>query len=815
MFNLAKPLTGKPAEQAVLVATHQGNAAIAESDSAIAGRMPPTVDETPLKESGKPKLSRLIDHDFPFDESQIEAIQGLVSQKFGCMTGAAGTGKTTCTKKLVDDLQDELTQVDMSTYFKREYKGDDPNDDYEAPEQFVPSICLCAFTGRASQMIKKNFPRDWHGNIMTIHRMLGFMPEFYEDVDEETGDVVNKMRFVPTYNSTFKLPWDVIVIDEAGMVGLDLWNQLLAACKDTTRIYMIGDINQLPPTHGRSVFGFAMTRWPSWELTHIHRQKGVNNSIVDNAWLVLKGQTPKSDDYKNDPDWKFALLELPGDSNTASRYLRAWLEQTKGKIYDPIRDTIITPINAYEQTSGYALGQDPLNRQLALMFNAQSAENPRYIIDAGRERKYFAVGDKVMATRNDHEAGITNGMTGIITGIARNGAYQGDTNRFDTIDKVNEYLNSGIGDEDEGPELSLEDLAGTMNEEPKEKTKESRDRGPASHIVTIRFGEEDHAFELQFSTLAEVASLMTAYVVTCHKMQGGEAPVVIVIVHHSHKRMLFREWLYTAITRASHRCIILYTRQGLATALNKQNIRGVTLAQKVEAFQKLQEKGIVGAAVKVNIPDPESTSKEVMIAPQTMLEKKQVDSSKALAELAAMDDTLPAEQTGIDPGNPELPPYQKAWDHQAKVDSETVNIFVSILTESKITINEAVKKAATPEVVDGGDLDPLSDEGMKNNPFRDVKMATYGSLEYYRQKEENRQKALEKIDSRKNQIVAEQSAKMLALSNYSWRHPIPKPMEQELRESQVLAPAIEPRSAVVAPQPIRSTFKLNLVGLKK
>jgi hypothetical protein len=644
MFNLAKPLTGKPAEQAVLVATHQGNAAIAESDSAIAGRMPPTVDETPLKESGKPKLSRLIDHDFPFDESQIEAIQGLVSQKFGCMTGAAGTGKTTCTKKLVDDLQDELTQVDMTTYWKRGVV-EEHDDEYEVPEDYIPSVVMCSFTGRSTQMTKKNFPRDWHGNIMTIHRMLGFMPEFYEDFDEETQEIKNKMRFVPTYNSENKLPWDIIIIDEAGMLGLDLWHQLWAACRDSTRIIMIGDINQLPPTHGKSIFGFALSEWPSWELTHVHRQQGANNAIVDNA--------------------------------------------------------------------------------------------------------------------------------------------------------------------------SLEDLAGTMNEEPKEKAKESRDRGPASHIVTIRFGDGDHAFELQFSTLAEVASLMTAYVVTCHKMQGGEAPVIIVIVHHSHKRMLFREWLYTAITRASQRCIVLYTRQGLATALNKQNIRGVTLAQKVEAFQKLQEKGIVGAAVKVNIPDPESTSKEVMIAPQTMLEKKQVDSSKALAELAAMDDTLPAEQTGIDPGNPELPPYQKAWDHQAKVDSETVNIFVNILTESKITINEAVKKAATPEVVDGGDLDPLSDEGMKHNPFRDVKMATYGSLEYYRQKEENRQKALEKIDSRKNQIVAEQSAKMLALSNHLFRHPIPKPMEQELRESQVLAPAIELRPVMVVPQPIRSTFKLNLVGLKK
>jgi len=588
--------------------TRAADAELMVQEKAIDTRLPPVVESA----EGKIGLSKLIDDDFPFDESQLEAIFGMKNQKHACMTGAAGTGKTTCLKKLVDELQHSLAMVDMSTYFKKEYVADDPEDaEYEAPEQFVPSICMCSFTGRASQMIKRNFPRDWHGNIMTIHRMLAYMPEYYEDFDDD-GNLVNKMRFIPTYNETFKMPWDIVIIDEAGMLGIDLYNEVLAALKPGARLYMVGDINQLPPTHGKSVFGFAMAKWPSYELTHVHRQVGVNNSIVDNAWRVLKGQTPKSDDFKNDPNWKFAMLELPGDSNTASRYLRKWLETIHGKLYDPIRDTIITPINAFDQTSGYALGQDPLNRELALMFNKNTAENPRYIIDAGRDRKYFAVGDKVMATKNDHEAGITNGMTGIITGIARNEGYQGDKRRFDTIDRVNEYL--GTVDEEEDFNFSLDDLSGMMEDEKEKKQREKQDRGPASHIVTVQFGEGDHKFELSFGTLAEVASLMTAYVVTCHKMQGGESPFVAIICHQAHKRMLNREWLYTAITRASQRCVVLYTKQGLANALNKQNIKGATLAQKVQSFQKLQENGLVGAAVRVRIPEPESLGRDMIPA---------------------------------------------------------------------------------------------------------------------------------------------------------------------------------------------------------
>src|SRR3546814_8866944 len=85
----------------------------------------------------------------------------------------------------------------------------------------IPSICLCSFTGRAAQQVKSNFPTDWHSNIMTIHRMLGFYPEFYDAVDPDSGEMRQTMRFVPSYNKENLLPWDIIVVDEAGMCGLD------------------------------------------------------------------------------------------------------------------------------------------------------------------------------------------------------------------------------------------------------------------------------------------------------------------------------------------------------------------------------------------------------------------------------------------------------------------------------------------------------------------------------------------------------------------------------------------------------------------
>lgn len=586
----------RPSQEAALKT--EVRQAIANNDSIDKQLTEGPIPETSDHIEGSGKLERLIADDFPFDESQLAAVNGMVNQKYACLTGAAGTGKTTVTKKLVDTLIQTIDyeSVNMGKYFDR--PSDEPSES-SAPDNWVPSIALVGFTGRSTQMIKKNFPRSWHDNIMTIHRLLAFYPVYPEVWDEESKSYKKKMKFVPFYNANFLLPWDIIIIDEAGMLGLELWHQLIAAVKPECRIYMVGDINQLPPVHGRSVFGFAMAKWPAWELNHIHRQVGKDNPIVDNAWRILKGQTPVN-------GGRFQMLELKGDAVMSNRMVRALVPKFKERgFYEPNRDSIITPINGEEGSRGWALGQLPLNREFATVFNPKS-QNPRYVIDGGRDKKHFAVGDKVMATRNDYEAGITNGMTGIITSIAPNAGYGGDARRWGLIDEVNKYF--AEEDVEDDVDISLEELEARINAMGKaeKEAKEKAERGPASHIVTVEFGIDEFSFEIPFATLAEVGSLMTAYVTTCHKMQGGESPTIVIICHDAHKQMLNREWLYTAVTRASETCVLLYTQTALRTALNKQNIRGATLKAKVECFNALADpNGIFGASVKVNLPKPE------------------------------------------------------------------------------------------------------------------------------------------------------------------------------------------------------------------
>jgi len=68
----------------------------------------------------------------------------------------------------------------------------------------------------------------------------------------------------------------------------------------------------------------------------------------------------------------------------------------------------------------------------------------------------------------------------------------------------------------------------------------------------------------------QVLNVQLAYALTAHKAQGSEFPCVVVLCHKSHY-FADRNWLYTAVTRASHYCILMGDRWGLRNAVKKNN----------------------------------------------------------------------------------------------------------------------------------------------------------------------------------------------------------------------------------------------------
>ena len=548
------------------------------------------------------------------DESQSLAVKELATQQYGCLIGAAGTGKTTVQKYLLQEL----------------FYGDHGIDVKFLDATQGLNVALVAFTGMAVQVIKSNLP-DWmQPCAKTIHSLLQFAPE--EMISTKTGKPTR--LFVPQRNNIMKLDHDVIIIDEASMLGLDLWKQLLDALKPGCRVYMTGDLNQLPPIIGQPIFAFALSKWHVCELTKVHRQKEAGaNRIVEVAHEVLNGKMPTFDSTKGNPYWRVIGHQVDPDPKKAQQQILAVLNQLRTRrvdievdpamplIYDPYRDRVMTAGNGFDENQSSSLVQQaPLNESLSMLIQPQDAEHPRFIIDAGRNRKRFAINLRVMATKNespDKVGRVTNGMTGIITSIVRNAEYAGDAKMFGIEAEVEAESRYRI------QHLRLDGVAGISNRMTDEVRAKldgysfddaetdslqasedaSEGGGFASHSVEVVF---DNGSVRKYVNKAGVDSLSLAYCSTVAKCQGSQFDTAVIICHHTQKGQLSREWLYTAITRATKRVVILYTDYGLRSSISKQRIHGKNLAEKIERYRQMADEGVkaagLGPRVKINVP---------------------------------------------------------------------------------------------------------------------------------------------------------------------------------------------------------------------
>lgn len=149
--------------------------------------------------------------------------------------------------------------------------------------------------------------------------------------------------------------------------------------------------------------------------------------------------------------------------------------------------------------------------------------NPDPGLSLTRGPTRFALGDKVMQIENDHEREVYNGDVGLVTAV-----------------------------------------------DPKAQTLEVTVDGRALPYVAD-----------------ELDRLVLAYAVTVHKAQGSEYPAVVVPLLRQHGRMLRRNLLYTAITRARRLVVLLAEPDALERAVrNTSDLRRTTLLR-----ARLSERG--------------------------------------------------------------------------------------------------------------------------------------------------------------------------------------------------------------------------------
>jgi exodeoxyribonuclease V alpha subunit len=72
---------------------------------------------------------------------------------------------------------------------------------------------------------------------------------------------------------------------------------------------------------------------------------------------------------------------------------------------------------------------------------------------------------------------------------------------------------------------------------------------------------------------AELDELSLAYAVSIHKYQGSECPCVMIPIHTSHFKLLYRNLLYTGVTRGKKLVILIGTKKALFIAIKNDEVR--------------------------------------------------------------------------------------------------------------------------------------------------------------------------------------------------------------------------------------------------
>ncbi|WP_324277782.1 AAA family ATPase [Blastococcus brunescens] len=181
------------------------------------------------------------------DEAQKKAVAQVLGSGVSLLTGGPGTGKSRTVAAVVKLLRAKGTE-----------------------------IALAAPTGRAAKRLEELTDHP----ATTVHRLLG--------AQGMTGGFAR--------NEEWPLDADVVVVDEASMLDVELTAALLEACPDGTHLLLVGDPAQLPSIGPGHVLGDIIDSGavPVTELTTLYRQ-AEGGAIARLATAVREGELPPVD----------------------------------------------------------------------------------------------------------------------------------------------------------------------------------------------------------------------------------------------------------------------------------------------------------------------------------------------------------------------------------------------------------------------------------------------------------------------------------------------------------------------------------------
>lgn len=408
---------------------------------------------------------------------QRRACEIALAGRFTIITGGPGTGKTYTAARLYA----LLCLLCAGT-----------------PGAAMPRIALAAPTGKAAGRLQQSIVKA----LESLHAVLG------DELPPEAGPdrvpgaqtlhrLLGAHRETRSYarNAARPLDCDVLFIDEASMVDLEMMAALLSALRPEARLVLLGDRDQLASVEAGAVLAElcdAPAGSPlAGRVVALQRSHRFADGIGALAAAINKGDlTATLDAFRQDPRIHLRLGATPtAVVDEAVRGYRSWIEvlrsrppdeSSEGEVY---REWVHALLQAFDRfrvlcaVRDEAWGVAGLNAAIERVLSASGD------IEGGQE---WYAGRPVMVTRNDPLLGLANGDIGLVLPSPGGG--------------LRAWFSEGAA--------------------------------------------------LRSLSVARLPPVETAYALTIHKSQGSEFGHVLVVLGERLHAGLTRELLYTGVTRA-------------------------------------------------------------------------------------------------------------------------------------------------------------------------------------------------------------------------------------------------------------------------
>ena len=323
-------------------------------------------------------------------------------------------------------------------------------------------------------------------------------------------------------------PYSVVLIDEASMINSSLFARLVSKIDKNVILIIVGDDAQLPPIGAGDVLSDVLTLElaPIVKLTKIYRQSE-DKAITVIANDIRIGSVPEY--RKSYEDFEFIDVNIENyyarKNQLSQKELQDLREENSLQIVAEIAHKVVESIEKaryrlnnkqvkeylnYFQVitpmKGGTLGVNNLNIVLQDYFNP----NPKKCVKKGGVE--FRLMDKVVHTKNEN-----------MTSWSGEGYKNGEDSAQRRIFNGMSGLLFKIEEEDEQ--------------------------------AFVFYPNEDVVVVYEYEELR--SHLMLSYALTIHKVQGMEYDIVVIPMSFSHYIMHNTKLIYTAVTRAKHKCILI------------------------------------------------------------------------------------------------------------------------------------------------------------------------------------------------------------------------------------------------------------------